>query len=74
MTAACPVCGLDPEEFPAHWRLHVDPTREIDADRTQEIERENLALRDALGLPPGGGAYWAGPEILGVRNPRGERS
>ena len=47
----CTVCGLDPVRYPDHAQLHVREA-EIDPERTALVEAQNLALRNALGLPP----------------------
>lgn len=51
----CRVCKLNMTLYTEHWRLHWT-IETIYGDRTVEVERANLWLRDSLGLPPGGGA------------------
>ena len=54
--ARCLVCGLSPEKYPSHWRMHDrDVEDAFDADRVVWVESLNLTLRIELGLPP-----WSG--------------
>lgn len=63
MARVCAVCGLSPEQYPRHGRLH-EPAETFDVDRVVEVEAVNVSLRISLGFRPGSGAEgWPGPTL-----------